>query len=174
MADIRIKDLDAVTDLTAADKVAIDGASGTRRIAVEDFFSDPIAFAALQYPTMLGGSVAVDFNAANTDHAIAITLPSGVTKYRLQNIIVENTGDTASLTTARGGLFGAAAGGSPTLIADQALSAITSNTVNVAANFLNLGAVAAAVNFTTLYWRTSTAQGAAATGKVYIIIQPLP
>lgn len=117
----------------------------------------------------------VNFNSANTDHAITIKFP---TKYwRIGDIFVINNGTTASLTTARGGVFTATGGGGTTIAADQVLSAITSNAVNGVnglAMTLAAGITSQYVNYATLYYRTSTAQGAAATGRVYIMGRPIP
>jgi len=120
-------------------------------------------------------TVAVDFNAANTDHAI--TIPTRFTKYRVFTACLLNTGATASITTARGGLFPAPAGAGTALIADQALSGLTSNAADTAGNLLRLVA-GLTTGYTrastpTIYWRTSTAQGAAASGTVTVFIEPL-
>lgn len=120
-------------------------------------------------------SVAVDFNAANTDHAITIALPTGFTRYVLSSVRVTNTGTTASLTTATGALFTSAAGAGTALVASgTALSALTSNVAGTAGSH----AVLTVANTTTyqtditLFWRTQTAQGAAASG--YVSIQVIP
>lgn len=132
--------------------------------------------AGIAYPFIVGGSVAVDFNAANTDHSITITSPT--INYRIQAIIVINSGTTASLTTARGGMFTTTGGGGTAVVADQVLTAITSNAANTSASLTNIAAAGNAywnrTGANSFYWRTSTAQGAAATGKVYVMIQPLP
>lgn len=128
-------------------------------------------------PTYRGGfSAAVNLNAAApVDTAIAITLPTGHTKYRLLHVMVSNNGTTGSLTTARAGLFTSTGGGGIALCADQALSAITSSTDDVASNALQLTCTIANTRITssTLQFRLGTAQGAAATADVSIYIQPL-
>jgi hypothetical protein len=126
-----------------------------------------------EYGLILGGMAAVDFNAANTDHAISIYCPTPT--YRINNIVVVNDGATASLTTATGGIFSSTGGGGTTISANSALAAVTSNANNTASATIGFGLTTAAARFdyTTLYYRTGTAQGAAATGKVYIWIQPL-
>ncbi len=125
---------------------------------------------------ILGGyALNVDLNAGSTDTAIAIRSPT--TNYRVNAVFVRNKGTTASLTTATAGLFSAAAGAGLALAATQALSAITSNAIGTDANFLQMTATIAgrtAINNTTLYFRVGTAQGAAATGDVYVYIVPLP
>ena len=124
---------------------------------------------------MLVGWADVNFNTANTDYTITIRSP---TKYwSISEVLLTNSGTTASLTTARGGVFTATGGGGTTIVTDAALSAITSNAVN-GVNGLYMTVVAGLtnryVNYQTLYYRTSTAQGAAATGRVYIFGRALP
>ncbi len=124
---------------------------------------------------MIGYTTGVNLNSANTDTAITIILPNGITNYRINNIFIQNTGTTASLTTATGGVFSSTGGGGVSISANQALSGLTSNAINTATNLIGLGGVTAiALNPTTLYFRVGTAQGAAATGNVYIYGFPLP
>ena len=129
------------------------------------------------YTTLIASAQNVNLNSANTDNAMTVTLPSGTTNYTITGITVQNNGTTASLTTATGGLFSAAAGGGLALAANQALSAITSNAVNTDANSLNLTQTVATrtvINSGTLYFRVGTAQGAAATANIYVYAQPKP
>lgn len=125
---------------------------------------------------VLGGfATGVNLNSGNTD--IAITINSPTANYRINAVLVVNTGTTASLTTVTGGLFTTTGGGGLALAANQALAAITTNAVNTDANALSLTATVGArtkINSTTLQFRVGTAQGAAATGDVYVYIQPLP
>jgi hypothetical protein len=125
--------------------------------------------------TALGGFASnVNLNATGDT---AITIAPSATQYRVQAVLVKNKGTTASLSTARAGLFTAAGGGGLALAADQALSAITANAVNTDANMLALTTTVgarAAIDASTLYFRVGTAQGAAATADVYVYIQPLP
>lgn len=133
-----------------------------------------------QVNNMLGSGVilagyanAVDFNAV-ADTVIALTLPT--TNYRLFLCSITNQGTTASLTTAQFGLFSAAAGGGTAVIASgTAMSPLTSNAANTATSYMQTApSISAWYNFTTLYFRVTQAQGAAASGSVYIFVQPLP
>ncbi len=130
------------------------------------------------YDVYLAGKAAtVDLNAANTDTAITITLPTGITNYMIQAVVVKNKGTTASLTTATAGLFSAAAGAGLALAANQALSAIAAKDVNTDANALALTITVAArtwLDDTALFFRVGTAQGAAATADVYVYARPMP
>lgn len=110
---------------------------------------------------LLGNLTGVNLNAANNDNALTMLS----SRYRIDKITVENA--SISLTTATSGLFTGAGGGGTTLAADQALAALTAST-----KFLDLtpaGIVATdVVTAGTIYFRTGTAQGAAATADVKI------
>lgn len=129
--------------------------------------------AELGYPVMLGGYIkGVNLNSANTDNLITITSPT--TNWVVQSILLVNNGTTASLTTARAGVFSSTGGGGTVVAADLALSTCTSNAVNTAAGICALPAFSDWFNLTQVYFRTSTAQGAAASGDVYVWIRPIP
>lgn len=110
----------------------------------------------------LAAMSAVDMNAATNDNAL--TVESG--RYRIDKVIVENA--SIDLTTATAGLFTAAGGGGTTIASDQALSALTTSSKF---KDLTLQAIAGTDVFTdgTLYFRTGTAQGAAATANIFIM-----
>jgi len=139
--------------------------------------ADPIDLTMTQVNAMIGKpeiclTVAVNFNAANTDHAVAI--PEHITSFIVRNVYLGNSGTTASLTTARGGAFSQAAGAGVTIVTDFALSGMTSNADDTVGNSANC-AIANIPRFTrtntpNLYWRTSTAQGAAATGTATFVL----
>lgn len=121
---------------------------------------------------MAGFALNVDLNAI-ADTAIPLILPSRL--FRINSAFVRNKGTTASLTTARAGIFTAAAGGGVGIFADQVLSGLTSNALNTAGALLAMtGTVVSAVyDVTTLYFRVGTAQGADSTGDVFIFVNPL-
>jgi hypothetical protein len=111
---------------------------------------------------ILGSKIGADFN-VTTDQAIAIC--SG--NYRIKRIVVKNA--SISLTTAAGGIYTLASkGGSAIVAASQVYSALTA-----AAKFLDLTLASPAttdlLTTNTLYFSLTTAQGAAATGDIYII-----
>lgn len=119
----------------------------------------------------------VNANSANTDNAVAITLPSGVTLWRPNNIVIYNHGTTASLTTATYGLFTSTGGGGiPLIAAATALSGITATGVNALSNSINVAVAGAALDstVTSLQFRIGTAQGAAATLDVWVFGYTLP
>lgn len=108
---------------------------------------------------LLGLYRGVNANAANTDHPIPI-LNAGA--YSVFQVVV--TGASVSLSTATGGLFSDVAGGGTAIVANAALSALTGPTI------VNQRTIASTAQRTeqTLYWRTGTAQGAAATFDVFV------
>lgn len=110
---------------------------------------------------LLGFKNAVDCNVATSDNAITMLSAN----YRIDKVVIRAA--SISLTTATCGLFTAAGGGGTTLVADQAMAALTA-----AAKFkdLTLQAVVGtdAQTAGTLYFRIGTAQGAPATASVNI------
>lgn len=112
---------------------------------------------------LLGSLIGADFNSTADQ---AITIASGVTKYVIRRIVVTNA--SISLTTAAGGVYGAASKSAPVIVAAaQVYSALTASTKF---KDLTLEAVAGTDIFTqaTLYLSLSTAQGSAATASVFI------
>lgn len=123
---------------------------------------------------IIGYALGVNVNQTNTDVTIPLIMLPGsnfvVTKVQLNNASV-------SLTTATASVYPAVAAGGNNIVADAALSALTSATKNLAMT-LAAGASANVLNQTTqansLYFRVGTAQGAAATVDVYIWGECLP
>lgn len=146
-------------------------------LPIADGGTNAITVAAAQanfgYSAIIGGFANnVNFNAVG-DTQITITAPTG--NYRINSITIVNQGATAALNVAQYGLFSAAGGGGTALVAGgTAMNSITSNTVNTAVNHLVNATVTATWNLSSVFFRITTAQGAAASGSVYIIIQPLP
>lgn len=132
------------------------------------------AIADVQYPRKIGGYAnSVNFNSvADTQ----ITIDSPTTNYRIVEILIANKGTTASLTAARFGLFSASgAGGTAIKASGTAMSGLTSNAVNTGTSLVSYDpTVSAWWNLASVYFRITTAQGAAASGDVYVIIEPLP
>lgn len=121
----------------------------------------------------------VNFNSANTDNQIAITLPAGgFTRYTVGACRID--GASGTLTTATCGLFTAAAAGGVAIVASG--SAITVNTASDNTNnncqgltIVNQNTEAYAIaTVPTLYFRVQNAQGSAATANVTVSITPLP
>ena len=126
------------------------------------------------YPEIMGGYIdGVNLNSAG-DNAITINCPT--VNYDLRFIVIFNTGPTASLTTAKYGLFSGTGGGGTAIIGSgTVLSTITGSGVNAAtANSVLNGPTVSVYNYTTLYFRVTTPQGASATANVYVRIIPLP
>lgn len=116
----------------------------------------------------------VNFNSANTDNAIDITLPTGYTRYIVAAVRISHA--SHDLSTATAGLFTAAAAAGVAIVAGG--SAIT---VSATADATNNNAQAMTVansgteSYTAarLYFRVGTAEGAAATGDVTVFIVPI-
>lgn len=118
---------------------------------------------------------AANFN-STADQAIAITLPTGFTRYRIGSVFVSNP--STSLTTAAGGFYTAASkGGIAFVIAGTTYSTLTNNTAGTNGSMALLTVVnqnTAFYNSATLYLSLTTAQGSAATADVTLQIIPLP
>jgi hypothetical protein len=118
----------------------------------------------------------VNFNSANTDNAIAITLPTGFSNYLINGVYISNA--SASLTTATAGLFTASGGGGTAIAAGGSAITVSSSSANTANNSMSMS-LAAGVSTTqsfnagTLYFRIGTAQGSAATATVTVVIRPI-
>jgi hypothetical protein len=108
------------------------------------------------------------------DTPLAIPLPPSMTRYRVTRVSVLG-GSGVPLTAAQAAVYNAASGGGVAVCSPQALSGLTSSSPGTAGNALDLTlALAAATFFTaaTLFFRITTAQGAAATVDVILHIQP--
>lgn len=130
----------------------------------------------LNYSTYIAAfATGVNFNAVG-DTTLNITLPGGITNWRLFAFSISNEGTTASLTTAQYGIFSGAGGTGTALQAGgTSMAGLTSNAVNGNQSMISTGGTfGAKFNFTTVFFRITTAQGAAASGSVYLVIQPLP
>jgi hypothetical protein len=114
----------------------------------------------------------VNFNSANSDNSVTITLPSGYTRYQVSVATVSHA--SASLTTSTWGVFSAAAGGGVAIIGNAACT--VSATADATANNFQSSPGSATTSFTTstLFFRIGTAQGSAATADVTIVVRVLP
>jgi hypothetical protein len=133
-----------------------------------------IPVSALAINEFAGVANNVNFNAI-ADTQIPIVSPTP--NYRIAGFLIQNTGTTASLTVAQFGIFTAAAGGGTALVASgTAMSGMTSNAINTNTNAVSFNSTqaATAVNYTSVFFRITTPQGAAASGNVYVWIQPYP
>lgn len=116
----------------------------------------------------------VNFNSANTDTPIAITLPTGYTTFIVSNLYI--SGASGSITTATAGLFTAAAGGGTALVAGGTaitVSTAAANTNNNTMVFSISDSNTQSYNLTTLYFRVAAAEGSAATANVILHIRAL-
>lgn len=120
----------------------------------------------------------VNFNSANTDHAIPISVPTGFTRYLV--ISCRINGASGALNSSTFGLFTATGGGGFAAVASGTAGTITTaseNTLNNAASLTVVNSANQSYQVATtpiLYFRVQTPQGSAATASVTIQIVPLP
>jgi hypothetical protein len=132
------------------------------------------AQANLEIGQLLFTITGVNFNSANTDNTITLTLPNGYSRYRVLGVFL--SGASASISTATCGVFSATGGGGTAVVASGTTITVTAASENTTANMQILSAVnntTGSYNFTTLYFRVQNAQGSAATASVTVQIQPV-
>lgn len=123
-------------------------------------------------------AVGVPTATATTDGA-TVAVPFTGSGYIVEKVYVSKsrvlaTGATADNSTATFGVFGAAAGAAPVIVADAALTTHTGITVN-SSRTVAATALTPIVTATTLYLRTGTASGVAGSGvDVTIVFTPIP
>jgi hypothetical protein len=123
---------------------------------------------------LAGSATRVNCNATG-DTAIAITLPTGITYWRVNSVYI--VAEAGSFTTAKAGLYTATGAGGQAFFstAQQPLSGLTTTSVNVAGNILQPGLVGQIkLNLGTLYFNVGTAQGGTSTVNVYVIGGSMP
>ena len=124
---------------------------------------------------LLGVAYGVNLNALNTDTPIVLNLVpeagAGAVNYMIRGVQVNNA--SVSLTTAQGALYTAAAAGGDNIVAAVALSGLTASTSNLDHTIAAIGS-SKVQTANTVYYRCTTAQGAAATADVYIWGEVLP
>lgn len=116
----------------------------------------------------------VNFNSANTDTSIPITIPTGFSRYRVAGVFI--SGASASISTATAGLFTASGGGGTAIVTGGSALTVTTASENTNNNMMSLNvnnSTSQSYNAATLFFRVGTPQGSAATGTVEIWIQPV-
>lgn len=119
----------------------------------------PSNLATNQAIRLLAVATGVNVNSTGDQATLAI---NNASSYSVSNVVFTNA--SISLTTAAAGLFTAPAAGGTGLVANAALSALTSSTI-VSQRTVASTALQTAQN---LYLNVGTAQGAAATMDVYV------
>jgi hypothetical protein len=113
--------------------------------------------------------VTVDFNSANTDNAVPITIPTGYSRYVIAGVRI--SGASASLSGATFGVFTAVGAGGTAIVASGTSATVTTSSENTLNNLQTPGlaiSTAQSLTYTTLYFRVQTAKGSAATAIVAI------
>lgn len=117
----------------------------------------------------------ISFNLANTDNAVAITLPPGTTNYRIEQAIIANASTTLNPATV--GLYTATGAGGFAIVTSSTAVTVTSSASNTANNMQVLtvnNQSNQSYSLGTLQLRTQTVSGVNATADVILYIQPLP
>jgi hypothetical protein len=123
-------------------------------------------------------ATAVNFNSANTDTELTITLPTGFTRFIVNRLYI--FGASGTLSTSTVGLFTNTGGAGTTIQANTANTittasdGTTNNIMNTAIAFVGSFVSASLPVPNKLYFRVGTAQGVAATANVILIYVPLP
>ena len=116
----------------------------------------------------------VDFNSANTDTEIPITLPAPFTRYAVNAVRISHASHT--LTTATAGLFSLAAGAGTAIVTGGSAITVASGTAEAANSTQSMtvnNAGTVAYDASSLFFRVGTAEGAAATADVIIVLSLL-
>jgi hypothetical protein len=118
------------------------------------------------------GASAINFNSANSDTTITINAPSGYNRYKITSVIISNASQT--LTTATVGLFTAAGGGGVAIVTSATAVTVSTASANTNNNMQTLtvnNQNTTSWTLSQLFFRVQTAEGAAATADVQIVIQ---
>jgi|SRR5215472_3714008 len=124
---------------------------------------------------IFNSTVSVNFNSANTDNPIGISLPIGMSRYRIHEILI--SGATASCASATCGVFTQAAGAGLAIVAGGTAVTVSSTTpdaVNTMQSLPISNQNTIALVDGTLFFRVQNAQGSPATANVSIFYEPLP
>jgi hypothetical protein len=120
----------------------------------------------------------VNFNSANTDNAVVITLPPGFTRFEIDRVQIAHA--STSLTASTFGLFTTTGGGGTAIInagtANAVSSAADATSGNVQNKLPDIAVVMVAASLptsNTVVFRTGTAVGGAATADVTIYYRPM-
>lgn len=127
------------------------------------------------YGKFVSPIIAVNFNLANNDNPIPINLPTGYTRYRIEQIII--SGATASLSTATCGVFTGTGVTGVAIVTSGTAITVAQQPADTNLNMQSLGVNnqnTMALSDPVIYFRTQNAEGIAAQANVSIFYQPLP
>lgn len=116
----------------------------------------------------LPGGVALPVNCNQTGDNPIVIASAG--NYRINNIFV--TSESGSFSAAKIGLYTAPSQGGTALVAQSALSGLTTTAPNVAGSMISLTTPAANMTQHVLYFNVGTAQSSACLVNIYVLIVP--
>lgn len=141
----------------------LNGGTGVATAAAEQ--------ARLAMGMLMATSISVNFANANTDNAVTIALPAGMTRWSLQNIRI--TAATASLSGATVGFYTATVAGGTAIITAATAMTVTATADATANNFQSIPPSTVAT-YTTTTPQFRTAATAAGTATVTVFYYPSP
>lgn len=131
-----------------------------------------------QIGVMSATATGVNFNSANTDTSLAITLPPGFTRLMPWRINISNASGT--LATATFGVFSASAGAGVPIQAAGTATGVSSGTDATTGNASSISTVqtvafvsASLTTANTVFFRVGTPQGSAATADIELLYFPM-
>lgn len=127
------------------------------------------------YGTFRADALGVNFNVTNQDFPIAVNLPAGFTRYRIQFIAL--SGASGTLTTATCSMYTQIGAAGVNIVASGTAITVNTNLNDTNNNFQLFTVVnqnTLCLVDTTIYFRVQNPQGVAATGNISIFYQPLP
>lgn len=136
--------------------------------------SDAEALASDIHGLRVSYALTVDFNATNTDTAIGLPLPAGVTGYRVHGIRI--SGATAAINAATCGVFTEPGGTGIAVVATGTPVTVTQTGPDTNNNMQSLTIVnqdIIAFGDTTLYFRVQTPEGSSAKANVNVVYELL-
>jgi hypothetical protein len=156
---------------TMSDKTIKGNASGSTAVPSD---LTPAQINSITACGIISSTVTVDFNSGSTDNAITIVLPTGVTKYQFNAILINSA--SATLASANFGVFTSTGGGGTAIVSAGTATTVTTASDNTNNNMQNVSITNVGTTSwaaTTIYFRVGTASASPATAKVTVSYRPL-